>query len=60
MFYNVNNLKYLSIDNVLDANKIITDSPLNSIDNLAVCQSEKLIINQRERNICCSVYYMEE
>ena len=60
MFYNVNNLKYLSIDNVLDANKIITDSPLNSIDNLAVCQSEKLITNQGSRNICCSVYDMED
>ena len=53
MFYNVNNLEYLGIDHVEDINKAITGSPLNSINNLIVCQSEKLITNSGARNICC-------
>ena len=53
MFYNVNNLEYLGIDHVEDINKAITGSPLNSINDLIVCQSEKLITNSGARNICC-------
>ena len=60
MFSNVTNLEYLGIDHVEDANKIITNSPLNSINDLIVCQSEKLITNSGARNICCSLYDMEE
>ena len=59
MFQDVNKLKYLGIDNVKDANEIITNSPLNSINDLIVCQSEKLITNSGARNICCS-YDIEE
>ena len=59
MFSNVNNLVYLGIDNVKDAQNIIANSSLNLINDLIVCQSEKFITNSVARNICCT-YDMEE
>ena len=53
MFNILNNLKYLNIKNVVKGDYSFPDSPLNSIDNLKVCQSETLIDNVKATNICC-------
>ena len=58
MFDGINNLKYLRIYNINDTNKMISQSQLNKINDLIVCQNDNMITNYF-LNICC-VFNVEE
>ena len=55
MFEKLNNLKYVNLQNVKKGQVDFSATPLNSLANLKVCQSqeEKLITNESATNICC-------
>ena len=53
MFRNINNLKYVDLSNVTDDGKYISQSHLNEIDELFVCQKKNIIPNPNVYNICC-------
>ena len=55
MFNNVTNLKFINLYNTKNSYENITKSELSQINNLTVCQSEKIIINEDAINKCC--YY---
>ena len=46
-------LKYFNIYHVKNSDSIITDSYLNGINNLIVCQKENIITNEYVKNECC-------
>ena len=51
-FYEVTNLKYLNIFHVQDPNSLLKETDLNKINNLTVCQKEKIITNEEVNNAC--------
>ena len=54
MFYNVGKfLKYLNLYNIENSKGIITNSPLNELHSLKVCQKDQLITEQTTINYCC-------
>ena len=55
MFAGMNNLKYLRLYDIDDEMKIIiSNSRLNEINDLFVCQDDNIINNSNAYNICCS------
>jgi hypothetical protein len=53
MFEGIENLKYINLYKVKDANNIITNSHLQNIKGLTVCQQEKLFTNENIIDKCC-------
>ena len=55
MFEQLKNLKYVNLQNVKKGQVDFSSTPLNSLANLKVCQSQenKLITNDGATNICC-------
>ena len=53
MFDNIDDFKYINLYYAKDDNNIISKSYLNEIDNLTVCQREKIITNENINNSCC-------
>ena len=55
MFEQLKNLKYVNLQNVKKGQVDFSATPLNSLANLKVCQSQenKLITNDGATNICC-------
>ena len=53
MIDGINNLEYLDIYNVNNGNTYITNSQLNRINNLTICQDKNFINNPKTNNICC-------
>ena len=54
MFLNVKNLKYIDLYNAIDDDKYISQSYLNEINELLVCQKNNIITNTRAVNVCCN------
>ena len=54
IFKNVTNLKYINLYRVEDINGLISESELNNLDNLKVCQTNNILKNQNIFNICCA------
>ena len=55
MFKNNEKLKYIDLYYAKDDNNILSGSYANEINNLIVCQKEKIIKNENINNSCC--YY---
>ena len=52
IFDGIINLEYLDISKVKNGNTYITNSPLNRIDNLTICQNEEFINNPKTSRKC--------
>ena len=55
MFYKVKKLRYINLYNVKNSYQNITNSPLNKLNRLTVCQrqTDKIITNDNAINKCC-------
>jgi surface protein len=53
MFEEVTNLKYLSLYKAEDINKAISSSILTNLNNLTVCQKEKILVGDNLIDKCC-------
>ena len=54
------NLKFLNLYNVEDLKEIIINSVLNTLNNLIVCQKDKIITNQNAFYYCCYFNFTTE
>jgi hypothetical protein len=53
MFKEVTNLKYLSLYKAEDTNNAISNSILSNLNNLTVCQQEKILLGDNLIDKCC-------
>ena len=56
IFLNDNKIKYINLNNTID-NGIISNSSINEIDNLLVCQKFKIITNPTSKNNCSKMNF---
>ena len=55
MFFNATNIQYINLYDTKNAKKYISQSELKELNNLTVCQKEKIITNENRIEECC--YY---
>ena len=59
MLNGVNNLKYISLYNIDGAKDKITTLVADNINNLILCQGEKLFMHDDESELCCEMEVLE-